>query len=80
MLEEMVAIEKNKTWELVDLLIGCPLLGLKWVYKVKHDEQGAVVRHKARLVAKVLMQREVIDFEEYSRWLCRWNLCGFCLL
>jgi hypothetical protein len=64
MLEEMVAIEKNKTWELVDLLIGCPLLGLKWVYKVKHDEQWAMVRHKARLITKGFMQREGIDFEE----------------
>jgi hypothetical protein len=34
MLEEMAAIEENKTWELVDPLIGCCLIILKWAYKV----------------------------------------------
>ena len=35
MLEEMKAIEDNGTWELVDPLVGCRTIGLKWVYKVK---------------------------------------------
>ncbi|WVZ58506.1 hypothetical protein U9M48_008777 [Paspalum notatum var. saurae] len=55
---------ENKTWELVDPLAGCKLIGLKWVYKVKKNERGDVVKHKARLVAKGFVQREGIDFEE----------------
>jgi hypothetical protein len=34
------------------------------VFKVKRDERGAVVKHKARLVARGFVQREGVDFEE----------------
>ena len=45
MLEEIKAIEENETWELIDPPLGyCPI-GLKWVYKVKRDERGAIVKH-----------------------------------
>ena len=54
MLEEMKAIEENKTWELVNPPTGCRPIGLKWVYKVKRDELGAIVKHKARLIAEAL--------------------------
>ena len=43
---------------------GCRLIGLKWVYKVKRDERGAIVKHKACLVARGFVQHEGIDFEE----------------
>ena len=52
MLEEMKAIEENETWELVDPPSGCRPIGLKWVYKVERDERGAIVKHKARLIAR----------------------------
>ena len=39
-------------------------MSLKWVYKVKRDELGAIVKHKVRLVARGFVQREGIDFEE----------------
>ncbi|XP_066324497.1 uncharacterized mitochondrial protein AtMg00810-like [Miscanthus floridulus] len=48
MLEEMKAIEKNETWELVDPPPGCRPIGLKWVYKVKRDERGTIVKHKGK--------------------------------
>ena len=51
MLEEMKAIEENETWELIDPPLGCRPIGLKWVYKVKRDEHGAIVKHKAHLIA-----------------------------
>ena len=52
MLEEMKAIEENKTWELIDPPPRCRSIGLKWVYKVKRDERNAIVKHKARLIAQ----------------------------
>ncbi|CAA0812904.1 cysteine-rich RLK (RECEPTOR-like protein kinase) 8 [Striga hermonthica] len=64
MLEEMKAIEENETWELIDPPPGCHPIGLKWVYKVKRDESGTIVKHKARLVARGFVQREGIDFDE----------------
>jgi hypothetical protein len=52
MKEELRAIEENSTWELTDLPSSRKAIGLKWVFKVKRDEHGVVVRHKARLVVK----------------------------
>ena len=52
MLEEMKEIEENETWELVDPPLGYRPIGLKWVYKVKRDERGAIVKHKACLVTR----------------------------
>nr|GEU50755.1 retrovirus-related Pol polyprotein from transposon TNT 1-94 [Tanacetum cinerariifolium] len=40
------------------------LIKLKWIYKVKIDEFGRVLKNKARLVAQGFRQEEGIDFEE----------------
>jgi hypothetical protein len=64
MQEEIDSIEENGTWSLVDLPAGFKTIGLKWVYKVKRNEHGVIVKHKARLVAKGYVQRPGIDFEE----------------
>jgi hypothetical protein len=61
---EMDAVEKNCTWELADLPRGHSAITLKWVFKLKRDEAGAIVKHKARLVARGFMQREGIDFDD----------------
>ena len=47
MLEEMKAIKETKTWELIDPPPGYRPISLKWVYKVKRGECGAIVKHKA---------------------------------
>jgi hypothetical protein len=51
MQSEMDAVETNHTWELADLPHGHRAITLKWVFKLKRDEAGAIVKHKARLVA-----------------------------
>ncbi|GJX67349.1 retrovirus-related pol polyprotein from transposon TNT 1-94 [Tanacetum coccineum] len=40
------------------------IITLKWIYKVKLDEYGDVLKNKARLVAKGYQQEEGIDFQE----------------
>ena len=55
---EMDAVEKNRTRELADLPRGHCAITLKWVYKLKRDEAGAIVKHKARLVARGFVQQE----------------------
>ncbi|GJT58232.1 retrovirus-related pol polyprotein from transposon TNT 1-94 [Tanacetum coccineum] len=40
------------------------IIALKWIYKVKLDKYGDVLKNKARLVAKGYRQEEGIDFEE----------------
>nr|GFB74831.1 retrovirus-related Pol polyprotein from transposon TNT 1-94 [Tanacetum cinerariifolium] len=37
---------------------------LKWIYKVKLDELGGILKNKARLVVRGYRQEEGIDFEE----------------
>ena len=64
MKQELQAVEKNKTWELVDLPAGHRPISLKWVFKLKKDEKGVVTKHKARLVARGFVQQEGIDFDD----------------
>ncbi|GKC71704.1 retrovirus-related pol polyprotein from transposon TNT 1-94, partial [Tanacetum coccineum] len=40
------------------------IIALKWIYKVKLDEYGDMLKNKARLVAKGYRQEEGLDFEE----------------
>jgi hypothetical protein len=55
---EMDAVEQNRTWELADLPRGHRAITLKWVFKLKRDEAGVVIKHKARLVARGFVQQE----------------------
>jgi hypothetical protein len=61
---KLQAIEANKTWSWLELPNGQKAIGLKWVFKLKKNAAGEVVKHKARLVAKGYSQREGIDFDE----------------
>jgi hypothetical protein len=64
MTAEMNSIQANKTWELSVLPAGHRAIGLKWVFKVKKDPDGNIIKHKARLVAKGYAQLEGVDFDE----------------
>ena len=61
---EISSIEKNKTWELVDLPPKAKTIGVKWIFKTKLNEHGEVDKYKARLVAKGYSQQQGIDFTE----------------
>ncbi|KAK9181573.1 hypothetical protein WN944_024711 [Citrus x changshan-huyou] len=64
MQEEIEALHKNKTSELVPLPRGRKAIGNKWVYKIKRDGNDQVGRYRARLVVKGYAQKEGIDFNE----------------
>lgn len=49
---EMNALEKNKTWQLIELLKGKSAVGCKWVFAVKYKGDGTLERYKAQLVVK----------------------------
>ncbi|KAI5320266.1 hypothetical protein L3X38_039974 [Prunus dulcis] len=61
---ELEMIEKNNTWKLVDRPSNKPVIGVKWVYKVKLNLDGTVQKNKARLVAKGHSQKPGIDYNE----------------
>ncbi|GJW49427.1 retrovirus-related pol polyprotein from transposon TNT 1-94 [Tanacetum coccineum] len=63
MQEEVNEFERLEVWEVPrpDYVI---VITLKWIYKVKIDELGGILKNKARLVAKGYRQEEGIYFEE----------------
>ena len=63
-LEEMRALEKNRTWDLVELPREKRTVGCKWVFTVKYKSDGSLERYKARLVAKGFTQTYGIDYTE----------------
>nr|GFC38723.1 retrotransposon protein, putative, unclassified [Tanacetum cinerariifolium] len=64
MQEELYEFERLKVWELVSRLDKVMVITLKWIYKVKLDELGGILKNKARLVARGYRQEEGINFEE----------------
>nr|KYP47011.1 Retrovirus-related Pol polyprotein from transposon TNT 1-94 [Cajanus cajan] len=62
--EELKSIEKNDTWEMVNLPQNKKVIVVKWVFKTKLKSDGSIAKHKARLVAKGFMQKEGIDYSE----------------
>jgi len=62
--EELEQIKKNNTWELVPRPKDKNVIGTKWIFKNKLNENGEVIRNKARLVCKGYAQQEGTDFEE----------------
>lgn len=61
---ELLALDKNQTWEIVDLPPNKKPIGCKWVYKIKYDAAGQIDRYKARLVAKGYTQEYGGDYTE----------------
>nr|GEV21823.1 retrovirus-related Pol polyprotein from transposon TNT 1-94 [Tanacetum cinerariifolium] len=63
--KELIEFERLKVCELVPRLDCVMIITLKWIYKVKLDKLGGVLKNKARLLERGYGQEEVIDFEEY---------------
>nr|GEV66855.1 retrovirus-related Pol polyprotein from transposon TNT 1-94 [Tanacetum cinerariifolium] len=62
--EELNQFISNDVWELVPNPIDMTIIGTKWVYRNKLDENGIVTRNKSRLVAQGYNQQEGIDYDE----------------
>lgn len=62
MIEEIEALKKNDTWELITLPRGKRTVGCRWVYTLKHKADGSIER--ARIVAKGFTQTYSINYLE----------------
>jgi hypothetical protein len=70
MYEELESFERNQVWTLVEPLRDVNVIGTKWIFKNKQEEDGEIVRYKACLVAQGFRQMEGLDFRE---------TCSYCL-
>ncbi|RVW18658.1 Copia protein [Vitis vinifera] len=64
MQEELNQFERSEVWELVPRPQNQSVIGTRWVFRNKMDENGIIIRNKARLVAQGFNQEEGIDYEE----------------
>ncbi|GAU49443.1 hypothetical protein TSUD_407350 [Trifolium subterraneum] len=64
MKEELHQFEKNEVWNLVPFPKDHSIIGTRWVFRNKLDENGKVVGNKGRLVAQGYNQQEGIDYDE----------------
>jgi hypothetical protein len=62
--EELDQIENNETWDIVSRPKEKNVIGTKWVFRNKLNEDGQIVINKARLICKGYAQVEGVDFEE----------------
>ncbi|GJX82090.1 gag-pol polyprotein [Tanacetum coccineum] len=77
MQEELNEFERLEVWELVSRPDCVMIITLKWIFKVKLDELGGVLKNKARLVARGYRQEEGINFEESFAPVARLQPDGF---
>nr|KAJ0208700.1 hypothetical protein LSAT_V11C400218990 [Lactuca sativa] len=58
MKEELAEFKCNNLWDLVPTPEGVSVVGSRWVYRNKSDEDGVIIRNKARLVVKGYSQQK----------------------
>lgn len=61
---EFRALQQNKTWVLIPPSQNQKIVDSKWVFKIKYQTDGSILKHKARLVAKGFQQVPGVDFGE----------------
>nr|GEV96066.1 retrovirus-related Pol polyprotein from transposon TNT 1-94 [Tanacetum cinerariifolium] len=64
MQEKLNQLIANDVWELVTQPKNMTIIGTKWVFRNKLDENGVVSQNKSRLVAQGYNQQEGIDYDE----------------
>ncbi|XP_058745941.1 uncharacterized protein LOC131618801 [Vicia villosa] len=68
MQDELAQFKRNEVWELVPRPEGTNIIGTKWIYKNKSDEQGVITRNKARLVAQARQQNNNNQFQRFPNF------------
>ncbi len=61
---EIAQLDRLGTYELTELPADRKAISCTWVYHLKRNSEGEIVKHKARLVARGFSQRPGFDFDE----------------
>ena len=64
MTKEYQSIMKNDVWDIVPKLENKSVVSSKWIYKIKHVDDGSIENYKEIFVARGFSQKEGIDYEE----------------
>lgn len=64
MADELTALQRHGTWDLVSPPRDANIVGCKWVFRIKRKPDGTIDKYKARLVAKGFHQRPGVDYDE----------------
>jgi len=62
--EELKNLDDRNTWKISSKPVNISCIGSKWVYKIKTDSAGKVIRYRARVVAQGFSQIKNIDYSE----------------
>ena len=62
--DEMLQFQRNDVQTLVPRSEGEDIIDTKWIFRNKTDEDGNVIRNKARLVAQGYLQMEGVNYDE----------------
>ena len=63
--EELNNFIRNQVWELVERPKGHNVIGTKWIFRNKQDQDGIVVRKKARLEHKAIHTLKGLTLEKH---------------
>ncbi|GBO38410.1 Retrovirus-related Pol polyprotein from transposon TNT 1-94 [Araneus ventricosus] len=77
MKDEIDTMHSRGVWKLVDQPSNAKPVGCRWVYTVKRDENGKIVRFKARLVAQGYTQIKGESFDETFSPVINFSLIRF---
>ena len=64
MQEKLSQVTRNEVWDLVPRPQDANVIGTKWIFKKKSNENRNITRNKAYLVAQGYTQVEGIDFDK----------------
>ena len=61
---ELQNLKSASTWEVVERPEGVNVVDSKWVFRLKKNEKGEIIKWKARLVAREFTQVQGVDYFE----------------
>ena len=77
--EELNQFVRNDVWKLTPRLENVHVIGTKWIFKNKTDEDGEIIRNKSWLVAQGYTQVEGVDFDESFAFVARLESYVHCM-